>query len=394
MVVDVSIASHRLSVAQRAGVPPFHVMDVLSAAERRQRTHGDVVSLAPGQPSSPAPAPVREAAARALVEHNLGYVEQLGIPPLREAIAEHYARRYQLKVASDDVVVTTGSSGAFLLAFLSAFDPGDRVALPRPGYPAYRNILTALGCEVVDLPCGEDVGFVPSVAMLEEHEDLAGVVVASPANPTGTVLDPNLLAAVAGHCERRGIQLISDEIYHGIGFDVDLDCAWRSSREAIVVNSFSKYFAMTGWRLGWMLVPPRLRRAVDCLTGNFNICAPVLSQRAALAAFTAESYVEVDAHVHRYRHNRDLLLGGLAALGFEHIAPAEGAFYAWVNVAHLTTDSFALCSRWLEEIGLAVVPGVDFDPVDGHQFVRMSFAGTADDVHEAVRRLGEWLRNC
>lgn len=384
-------ASRLEYAAHRADVPPFRVMDVLSAAARRQETHGDVASLAPGQPSNPAPEPVREAAKRAIDEQNLGYTEQLGIPPLREAIAGHYRSTYGLSVDAADVVVTTGSSGAFLLAFLAAFDAGDRVALPRPGYPAYRNILSALGCEVVDLPCGEDAGYVPTPDMLDELGELAGLVVASPANPTGTVLRPQQLAALTEYCEWRGIRLVSDEIYHGISFEADVDCAWRTSREAIVVNSFSKYFAMTGWRIGWMLVPERLRRAVDCLAGNFTICAPVHSQYGAVAAFSAESYAAADKHVERYRHNRDLLLNGLAELGLDRVAPADGAFYAWLDVSSLTADSFELCQRWLDEIGLAAVPGIDFDPVDGHRYVRLSFAGAEETVREATRRLGEWL---
>ncbi|HEY8374177.1 MAG TPA: pyridoxal phosphate-dependent aminotransferase [Pseudonocardiaceae bacterium] len=382
----------RLGVAQRAAVPPFHVMEVLSAAARRQRERGDVVSLAAGQPSSPAPAPVREAAERALREHTLGYTEQLGIPELREAIAGHYHRWYGLDVEPDDVVVTTGSSGGFLLAFLAAFDAGDAVALPRPGYPAYRNILSALGCRVVDLPCGPETRFQPTVRMLEElDEPIRGLVVASPANPTGTVLDAAELAAIAEWCEANGVQLISDEIYHGTTHGEQPGCAWQTSREAVVVNSFSKYFAMTGWRLGWMLVPRRLLRAVDCLTGNFTLCPPALGQYAAVAAFTDESYAEADAHVARYRTNRDLLLAGLRRLGVERLAPADGAFYAYADIGHLTDDSMTFCRRLLDDVGLAVVPGVDFDPVDGHRFVRMSFAGSTEDVAEALRRLEAWL---
>ncbi|MGH3623365.1 MAG: aminotransferase class I/II-fold pyridoxal phosphate-dependent enzyme, partial [Sciscionella sp.] len=249
--------------AGRANVPPFHVMEVLAAASVRQRTHGDVISLAAGQPSSPAPGPVLEAAGRALREQSLGYTESLGIPPLREAIAGHYARVHGLEVSPDEIIVTTGSSGGFLLAFLAAFEHGDRVALPRPGYPAYRNILAALGAEVVELPCGPATGFVPTPTMLDALDaPVRGLVLASPANPTGTVLDPAALAELARYCEQRGIQLVSDEIYHGISYRATTDCAWRTSREAVVVNSFSKYFAMTGWRLGWMLVPRRLHRAV------------------------------------------------------------------------------------------------------------------------------------
>ncbi|RDI29777.1 pyridoxal phosphate-dependent aminotransferase [Lentzea flaviverrucosa] len=375
-----------LTVAARADVPPFHVMDVLSAAARRQRTHGDVISLAAGQPSSPAPRPVREAAARALDEHALGYTEQLGIPELREAIAGHYKRQYDLDVSADDVVVTTGSSGAFTLAFLAAFDAGDRVALARPGYPAYRNILKALGCEVVELPCGPETRFQPTVEMLDPG--LKGVIVASPANPTGTVAD---VEPIAAWCAANGVQLISDEIYHGISYGEPLKCAWETSRDAIVVNSFSKAFAMTGWRLGWMLLPERLRRAVDCLTGNFTLCPPALAQYAAVEAFHEDAYAETAEHLERYKVNRDLLLEGLTDLGIDKLAPADGAFYVYADVRHLTDDSMGFCKKLLEETGVAIVPGIDFDPVDGHHFVRMSFAGATQDVEEALRRLKAWL---
>ena len=381
-------------VARRANVPPFHVMDVVSAAAERQRTHGDVLSLAAGQPSTPAPAPVLAAAHRALETQPFGYTEQLGIPELRQAIAGHYKRRYDLDVSPESVVVTTGSSGAFLSAFLAAFDAGDRVALPRPGYPAYRNILAALGCEVVDLPCGPEVGFKPTVEMLASLEKpVQGVVVASPANPTGTVLGAARLAELATWCEHNGVRLISDEIYHGIGYGEPLDCAWRTSREAIVVNSFSKYFSMTGWRLGWMLAPQELLRPVDRLTGNFTLCPPAPSQYAAVEAFTPESYAEVDAHVERYRTNRDLLVKGLGELGIDRLAPADGAFYVYADVSHLTDDSMAWCKRLLADTGLAIVPGVDFDPVHGDRFVRLSFAGSMLDMERALDRLAPWLAN-
>ena len=243
----------------------------------------------------------------------LGYTVALGLPELRAGVAAHYGHTYGLPVTADDVVLTTGSSGGFLLAFLAAFDVGDRVAMARPGYPCYRNILTALGCEVVELPCGPETRHQPTVAMLEDLDGIDGLIVASPANPTGTVLPPDELAALAAHCERAGIQLISDEIYHGISYPgaPATSCAWTTSREAVVVNSFSKYFSMTGWRLGWLLVPERLRRAVDRLTGNFTICPPALAQHAAVAAFTPEGYAEADGHVARYAANRALLLDGL-----------------------------------------------------------------------------------
>ncbi|MBB5806535.1 aspartate/methionine/tyrosine aminotransferase [Saccharothrix ecbatanensis] len=370
-------------------------MEVLSAAARRQRTVGDVVSLAAGQPSSPAPAPVLAAAQRALREQTLGYTEQLGIVELREALAGHYFRQYGLEISADDVVVTTGSSGAFLLGFLASFEAGDRVALARPGYPAYRNILRALGCDVVELPCGPETRFQPTVAMLDdvvrETGPLAGLVVASPANPTGTVLAPDELAGLAGWCAEHGVRLVSDEIYHGISYGTPLACAWETSRESIVVNSFSKTFAMTGWRLGWMVLPADLRRAVDRLTGNFTLCPPALAQYAAVAAFEPESYAQTERLVEGYRLNRDVLLKGLADLGIDKVAPADGAFYAYADISHLTDDSMDFCRRLLDDTGVAIVPGIDFDPVRGHEHIRLSFAGAAHDIEEALRRLGPWL---
>jgi aspartate/methionine/tyrosine aminotransferase len=377
-----------LNVAARANIPPFHVMDVLSAANARQRAQGDVVSLAAGQPSAAAPRAVLDKAAESLHGY-LGYTEQLGIPELREAVARHYDQRYALDVSPSDVVATTGSSGGFLLAFLAAFDAGDRVALARPGYPAYRNILRTLGCEVVELPCGPDTRFQPTVDMLEQAGELDGLVIASPANPTGTVMPTGEFAAIAGWCADHDVQLVSDEIYHGISYLADPPAsAWQFSREAIVVNSFSKYFAMTGWRLGWLLVPQRLLRAVDCLTGNFTLCPPTLAQHAATAAF---QYAELDAHVDHYRVNRDLLVTGLTKLGIDKVAPVDGAFYAYADVSHLTTDTMSWCQRLLAETGVAIVPGIDFDPELGHRFVRFSFAGPTQDVEVALERLGDWL---
>jgi aspartate/methionine/tyrosine aminotransferase len=387
--------AQRLAVAGRAAVPPFHVMDLLAAATARRRTHGDVLNLVAGQPSTPAPRPVREAAKHALDHDVLGYTPALGIPELREAIRGHYEHMYDLDVATDDVVVTTGSSGAFLLAFLAAFEPGDRVAMARPGYPCYRNVLTALGCEVVELPCGPADRYQPSVQMLESLErPVQGLVVASPANPTGTMVLPDELAALARWCEDHGVQLLSDEVYHGIEYAEPMlhSCAWATSRESVVFNSFSKYFSMTGWRLGWMLVPERLRRPVDVLTGNFTICPPVLAQHAALAAFTDESYAEADTHVARYARNRAVLLDGLPRLGITDRAPADGAFYVYADVSHLTDDAMGFCHRVLAETGVAVTPGIDFDTEAGSRFIRISFAGSTDEVASALDRLETWLR--
>jgi len=382
------------TVASRANVPPFHVMDLLAAAAERRRTHGDLLDLVAGQPSTPAPAPVRAAAHRALDEEVLGYTVALGIPALREAICAHHRRVHGLDVTPDDVVVTTGSSGGFLLAFLAAFEPGDRVAIARPGYPCYRNVLTALGCEVVELATGPESRFQPTVDMLDGLDrPVQGLVLASPANPTGTMLVPSELAALARWCEERGVRLVSDEIYHGIEYASPMQhaSAWETSRDAVVFNSFSKYFSMTGWRIGWMLVPEQLRRPVDVLTGNFTICPPVLSQHAAVAAFTDASYAECDGHVARYAANRRVLLDGLPRLGIDRLAPADGAFYVYADVGHLTDDTMTWCHRLLAETGIATAPGIDFDTAVGNRFVRLSFAGATADMAAALDRLAGWL---
>ncbi|EON25681.1 aspartate aminotransferase [Nocardioides sp. CF8] len=381
-------------MAQRANVPPFHVMDLLAASAERQRTHGDLVNLVAGQPSTGAPQPVRDEAIRLLGGSDpLGYTVAAGVPELREAIAVHHRRQHGIDVSADDVVVTTGSSGGFLLAFLAAFEPGDRVAMARPGYPCYRNVLTALGCQVVEIPCGPENRFQPTVEQLEACGDIKGLVIASPANPTGTMLLPAELAAIASWCEDAGVQLVSDEIYHGIEYASPAlsRSAWETSREAIVFSSFSKYFSMTGWRIGWMLVPERLRRAVDILTGNFTICPPVIAQWACVAAFTDASYAELDSHVERYAGNRRLLLDGLASLGIDRLAPADGAFYVYADVGHLTDDSMAFCHRLLAETGVALAPGIDFDTEVGDRHVRLSFAGPQEAVRLGLERLGDWL---
>ena len=378
----------------RAGIPPFYVMDVWLAAAQRQRSHGDLVNLSAGQPAAAAPRPVRAAAADALANDTLGYTVALGIPELRTAVASSYVDRHGIAVDPDDVVITTGSTGGFLLAFLACFDVGARVAVTSPGYPCYRNILSALGCEVVEVPCGPDTRFQPTVEMLAALDPpVRGLVIASPANPTGTVLPPEQLAAIASWCEQSGVQLVSDEIYHGLVYPgaPPTSCAWETSREAIVINSFSKYFAMTGWRLGWLLVPAALQRAVDRLTGNFSICPPTLAQLAAVAAFTPESIAEAESLVEQYTANRELLLRGLPAIGLDKLAPADGAFYVYADVSDYSTDSLAFCEKLLADTGVAIAPGVDFDTVHGGAYVRLSFAGPRSDIEEALRRMGPWL---
>ncbi|MFN3600448.1 MAG: aminotransferase class I/II-fold pyridoxal phosphate-dependent enzyme [Dietzia sp.] len=376
----------------RSAVEPFHVMSVLAAAARRQETHGDVISLCAGQPSTPAPAPVLDAARHALDTEILGYTEALGIRPLREAIAGYHRRRDRVDVTADDVVVTTGSSGGFTVLFLAAFDPGDTVVMARPGYPAYRNTLQALGCRVHEIACGPDTRYQPTVAHLEEvtaalgHAP-AGLIVASPANPTGTIIDADELAALARWCSDHGTLLISDEIYHGVTYGRECASAWRTSRESVVMGSVSKYFSMTGWRIGWMLLPGYLRDPVDRLVGNLTICPPAHAQFAAVAAFTDAAAVELDSHVERYARNRELVLGRLGELGVGETAPPDGAFYAYFDVSRWTNDSVAWCAEILGRTGVALTPGIDFDTVDGRHTVRLSFAGGTGEIAEAMDRL-------
>jgi aspartate/methionine/tyrosine aminotransferase len=364
-------------------------MDVLRAASEREAAGAPVIHLEVGQPGSPAPAAVREAAMRALAGGPIGYTDALGIAPLREAIAAHYRRQYDVAVEPDEVVVTTGSSGAFLLAFLAAFDAGSRVALAVPGYPAYRNILGALGIEPVPLPVGPNTRYQPTPEILADLGQLDGLVVASPANPTGTMIAAAALSRLAAWCRDNNVRLISDEIYHGITYEAPAATARAFGSESVVVNSFSKYYCMTGWRLGWMLVPRELRRSVECLAQNFYISPPALSQLAAVSAFAARA--ELDAHVARYRANRDILVRTLSGAGLTRFAPAEGAFYLYLDVSDLTGDSEAWCRRLLAETGVAITPGLDFDPQGGSGWVRLSYAGSTEDVTVAAARLAEWL---
>ncbi|MDQ6849991.1 MAG: aminotransferase class I/II-fold pyridoxal phosphate-dependent enzyme, partial [Actinomycetota bacterium] len=320
----------------------------------------------------------------------IGYTGALGIPSLRAVIAAHYQRVYGLEISPANVAVTTGSSGAFLYSFLASFDEGDVVAMARPGYPAYRNMLAALGCRVLELPCGPHTRFQPTVAALDSlPSPPAGLVIASPANPTGTMVDAAELAALTAWCDAHGTRLISDEIYHGVTYGTPGSCAWMTSRNAVVVNSFSKYFSMTGWRIGWLLVPDSLVDPVDRLAGNFAICPPALSQIAAVAAF--DSYEELDANVERYAANRSLMLRRLPEIGLSRLAPADGAFYIYADVSRWTSDSLSFGARLLQETGVALAPGIDFDPIDGGKFIRMCFAGDGAEIAQAIDLLGVWL---
>ena len=379
-----------LKVARRGRIPPFIVMDVLRAANERQAAGSEVLHLEVGQPGSGAPAGALAAARAALDDHRLGYTEALGMPSLRARVARHYAERYGIAVPLERIVVTTGSSAAFVTAFLAAFDPGDRVALAAPSYPAYRNILAALGVAPVALYADESTRFQPTVELVEQAGALDGLVIASPSNPTGTMLGPAELEALAHYCSAKGIRLVSDEIYHGIAYGRAAATALAFSDEVIVVNSFSKYYAMTGWRIGWMVVPADLLRPAECLAQNLYISPPTLSQIAAEAAFGCTA--ELDAIVAGYARNRALLLAELPKAGFHRLAPADGAFYLYADVAHLTNDSSQFCKRMLLETGVATTPGVDFDAERGHLFLRFSFAGAEAEIARAAEKLGSWRR--
>lgn len=380
-----------LKVGRRGGIPPFMVMEVMRAAAERERTGEAVYHLEVGQPGTGAPRGVIEAAHAALDADRIGYTVALGIPALREAIAGHYRDRYGIAVPEERVVVTTGSSAGFILGFLAAFDPGDRVALAAPGYPCYRHILGALDIEPVMLPAGPEDRFQPNADLIDKALDsgpIDGLIVASPSNPTGTMLDRQAFSTLLDACRARGIRVVSDEIYHGIEFGVEGATAAELEPEAIVVNSFSKYFSMTGWRLGWLVVPERLCRAVESLAQNLFISPPTLSQLAGVAAF--DCHDELQANVARYSENRALLLNELPKAGFPDLAPSDGAFYVYADVGHRTNDSQEFCARILKETGVAITPGVDFDSDRGHRTVRFSYAGATDEVAAAVDALKAW----
>jgi aspartate/methionine/tyrosine aminotransferase len=369
-------------------VEPFHVMEVAKAAGERQASHGDAILLCVGQPGTPAPQAVREAAGVAINRDVLGYTVSAGLPELRAVIAADYQNRHGVEVDPAEVLITTGSSAGFQLAVLAAFDPGSAVAMTRPGYPAYRNTLLSLGCRVIDLEVGPPSRYQPTVAMLEALPEVpAGLVLASPANPTGTIIDPEEFAALAAWCAAHDCLLISDEIYHGISYGRPCVTARAFGPESVVLGSVSKYHSMTGWRLGWLLLPESLRRPAELLQSNLAICAPAVSQAAALAAFGAAARAELDGHVARYARNRDLLLRRLPELGIPSFAPPDGAFYAWCDISHLTDDSQRWCADVLAATGVALAPGIDFDHVDGARMMRLSFCGQTPELEEALDRL-------
>ena len=383
------------SLSKRSDVEPFHAMDVLAEATRRRQAGHPVISMAVGQPSHPTPQAALEAARAALGHGRIGYTDSLGTLALRQALSAHYKARHGLSVDPKRIAITTGSSAGFNLAFLTLFDAGDSVAIARPGYPAYRNILGALGLDVLEVPVTEETQFTLTPESLEAAQvasgkRLKGVLLASPANPTGTVTDRAALKALADYCADRSIAFISDEIYHGLTFVGEETSALELTDEAIVINSFSKYYCMTGWRIGWMVLPERLVRPIERVAQSLYISAPELSQIAAEAALGAGA--ELDIYRESYGRNRDFLMRRLPEIGLRIASPMDGAFYAYVDVSRFTNDSMAFARKMLAEINVAVTPGLDFDPIEGLRALRFSYAGSNAEIEEAVERMAAWLK--
>jgi aspartate/methionine/tyrosine aminotransferase len=369
-------------------IDPFYAIGISRLAHRMAQEGRSIIHMEFGQPSTGAPQAAIDLAHRILDTDGMGYWES---PALKERISRHYLERYGLAVDAEQIVLTCGASPALVLALSCLFVPGDRVAIARPGYVAYRNTLRALHIEPVELACGVGERFQITAAALDALSPAPeGLIIASPANPTGTIIPPDEMAAIAEVCRARGIRVVSDEIYHGLSYVGDARSFLEHDGDALIVNSFSKYYSMAAWRLGWLVVPPALIDAARARMGNLFLTPPSLSQHAGLAAFDCRE--ELEGHVDTYRRNRQLLLDALPEMGLCDIAPPDGAFYIYADISHLTDDSIAFCTRLLEDTGVATAPGVDFDPVDGKHFIRLSFAVSTDRIEEAIRRLIPWLR--
>jgi aspartate/methionine/tyrosine aminotransferase len=370
-----------------AAIEPFHAIAISRLAHRLSVEGRSIIHMEFGQPSTGAPAAAIREAHRILDADGMGYWES---PVLRARIARHYAETYGVDVDPDRILLTCGASPALVLALSTVFAPGARVALARPGYVAYRNTLKALHMVPVELPCGAAERFQITAAALEAlDDDIDGLILASPANPTGTIIPPAEMRAIADICRRRGIRIISDEIYHGLSYVGPTRSMLQDEPEALIINSFSKYFSMAGWRLGWLLVPPDLIDPAKARIGNLFLTPPSLSQHAGLVAFDCRD--ELEGHIATYARNRDLMLAALPHFGLAKIAPPDGAFYIYADIGHLTDDSLAFCTRLLEDTGVATAPGVDFDPVEGHRFMRFSFAVSTDRIEQAIARMTPWF---
>ncbi|MEP1588371.1 MAG: aminotransferase class I/II-fold pyridoxal phosphate-dependent enzyme [Tateyamaria sp.] len=379
-----------MRTSRRSDVDPFIVMDVMEAARAAEAAGRHIIHMEVGQPGTGAPQAAIRALNSAMAQGPLGYTVALGLPALRARIAQLYGEWYGIDLNPERVIVTSGASGGFILAFNALFDSGDRVGIGAPGYPSYRQILKGLGFVPVDLPTSDANRLQPVPADLAGL-DLAGLLVASPANPSGTMLDRPAMSALIDAAQGAGASFISDEIYHGIEYEAKAVSALEVSDEVYVINSFSKYFSMTGWRIGWMVVPEDHVRIVERIAQNMFICPPHASQVAALAAMDAHE--ELQGNMDVYRANRALMLDGLPKAGFTRIAPPDGAFYVYADVSDLTTDSRAFAAEILDKAGVAVTPGLDFDPVRGHQTLRFSYARSTADIAEGLRRLADFMAN-
>jgi aspartate/methionine/tyrosine aminotransferase len=377
-------------LALRSEIDPFIVMDLMAEANARTDEGEDIIHMEVGQPATPAPLAARERARVALANDRLGYTEALGLPELRERIACYYSERYGVSVTPERIVVTAGSSAGFVLVFLALLDPGAALALPSPGYPCYRQILKALAVTPALIATGAHGRWMPSAADVERMSGVDGVLVASPNNPTGTMAVGTRLKELAETCRRKSLWLISDEVYHGLEYDAPAETALQAWDAAVVVNSFSKYFSMTGWRVGWLVVPDGLVRPIERLAQNLYISPPAISQAAALGAFDAIE--ELEAIKAGYAANRALLLNELSGAGLGDILPADGAFYLYADVGELTSDSTAFAKSMLKKIGVAITPGIDFDPDRGCTYVRLCYAGRHAAMREAARRIKSWLK--
>ena len=384
-----------MRISSRSQTAPFIAMDILAEAQAIEARGSKVIHMEVGEPAFGAPDAARNALGAALIRgETLGYTSGLGLSDLRTAIAALYQRRYGIAVDPARVVVTSGSSAGFLLSFLTLFDVGERVAIADPGYPCYRNILGTLGLEPVRIEAELASRYQPTPEALDQIAGpLHGLLVASPANPTGTMLDRPALAALVGYCAGRDVAFISDEIYHGLTYEAPAVSALELTDAVFVINSFSKYYAMTGWRIGWMVVPERFVRTVQNLAQNLFICPSHASQIAALAALSEEGEAEVAGHLQQYARNRAALMAALPGLGFTDISPADGAFYIYAGISRLTNDSRDFCARLLAEAGVAATPGLDFDPTRGHATIRFSFAQAPEKIAEGIERLTQFIAN-
>lgn len=380
-----------LKLSSRSEIPVFRVLDILRIVNERAAAGEDIIHMEAGQPSTGAPQAVLDAAAEIMKSGNMGYTAATGMPELKNRIAEHYIDRYGVKVDPKQIIITVGGSGGLMLSFLACFDEGDRVAMAAPAYPAYRNILLALGCVPVEIESTLEENYQPTIAKLEAlKEKPQGLIIGNPSNPTGTMMDKKQLAELTMWCQKNGVRLIADELYHGVTYGEPADTVLNTSREAVSVNSFSKYYAMTGWRIGWLVLPLDVVDRVKRLCESLFVAPPTLAQHVALHAF---DHTEVlDGYVARYKKNLEILKAELPKAGITKLSKVEGAFYMYADISDLTDDSEAFCRALLDQAGVAVTPGTDFDLTRGHQTIRMSFAGATEEIQEACRRINTWMR--